>query len=184
MTDISLTTILYISFYTSIISFGGGYLSLPLLEEEYYNKRKLISQNRIREIAAMAQSSPGAIAINLSAGLAYELKGIKGLFIALIGSVTPPFFIIIIVSKIPRIMFSYPLMISIFEGLDLAVITIMLSLNITMASSLFKNQGLLNLSFTFSMILITIYFNLPYYIVIITLYLYLKIKILLRGLTL
>lgn len=176
MNEITYISIFYVSLYTSSISFGGGYLVLPLLKEEYHNKRKLISKERLDQIASIAQSSPGAIAINLSAGIAYDLKGMKGLIIAVLGSVIPPFLIIVLISKLPSNLFSSPIMREIFRGLDLAVISIMISLNFSMIKDTVKEEGYLTLIFTLLVTFLTWLLNLSLTIVLFVIFIFVKFK--------
>lgn len=159
MNDITYSRLFYISFYTSAISFGGGYLVLPLLENEYTIKRNYLSQERVLEIAAIAQSSPGAIAINLAAGLAYEIKGLKGLLVAALASTLPPFIIISIIAKLSSSSINNFYLQTLFQGLDLSVIAIMLGLNLSMTQTIYKKSGLLLISISLFFVILVYLFE-------------------------
>ena len=82
----------------SSFTFGGGYTIIPVIKDEFSAKRNLISEDDMMDIIAIGQSGPGAMAINTSILTGYKMKGIKGAFAAVLGSVVPCIVIITIVS--------------------------------------------------------------------------------------
>ncbi len=71
------------------VSFGGGYAIISLIEHEVVHKKKWIDKEKIVDIFAVAQSLPGAIALNASAFVGYSIAGIPGAVFALFGNLTP-----------------------------------------------------------------------------------------------
>lgn len=76
------------------ITFGGGYTILPIIREEFVEKRSLLSDDEMLDIIALAQSAPGAMAISTSYMLGIRINGIVGGIVAVLGSVLPPLTII------------------------------------------------------------------------------------------
>ena len=81
-------------------TFGGGYAMIPLIQRETVEKQKWISDDDILEIIAIAESTPGPIAINSATFIGYKVAGFWGSFIATFGVVLPSFVIITIVSYV------------------------------------------------------------------------------------
>lgn len=75
-------------------TFGGGYTIVPIIREEFVQKRGLISDDEMLDIIALAQSAPGAMAISTSFMTGMRVNGVGGAVAAVLGSVTPPLVII------------------------------------------------------------------------------------------
>lgn len=82
----------------SSFTFGGGYTIIPVIKDEFSKKKKLIDEDDMMDIIAIAQSGPGAMAISTSILTGYKIKGIKGALAAAIGAVLPCIVIISIIS--------------------------------------------------------------------------------------
>ncbi len=79
-------------------TFGGGYAMIPLIQRETVEKHKWISDDDILEIIAIAESTPGPIAINSATFVGYKVAGFWGSFCATLGVVLPSYIIISIIS--------------------------------------------------------------------------------------
>lgn len=78
----------------SCLAVGGGYMIIPLVKKEFIDKAKALDFDELIEMYAIAQSAPGAIAINLSAIVGYKVAGLLGAVISCIAAVFPPLVII------------------------------------------------------------------------------------------
>ena len=79
-------------------TFGGGYAMIPLIQREVVDQKKWISNEDILDVIAIAESTPGPIAINSATFIGKKVAGIKGAVAATAGVVLPSFLIIIAVS--------------------------------------------------------------------------------------
>lgn len=77
---------------------GGGYAMVPIIQSEVVDKKQWIGKEEFIDILAVAQSTPGALAVNMASFVGYRLKGVLGAIIATLGSVLPSFGIILIVA--------------------------------------------------------------------------------------
>jgi len=82
-------------FKISPFTFGGGFAMIPIFEKEMVEKKKWIDSENIIDIFTVAQSVPGAIAVNSATFIGYHLAGIPGALAAVLGIVTPTFAIIV-----------------------------------------------------------------------------------------
>ena len=79
-------------------TFGGGYAMVPLIQRETVEKKKWINDDDILEIVAIAESTPGPIAVNSATFVGYKTAGVLGAAAATIGVVLPSFTIIYFIS--------------------------------------------------------------------------------------
>lgn len=83
-------------------TFGGGYAMIPLIQREVVQKHKWITDEDILEIVAIAESTPGPIAINAATFVGYRTAGVTGAFMATLGVVIPSFVIIYVIASVLR----------------------------------------------------------------------------------
>lgn len=91
-------TLFVSSFVISAFTFGGGFVIVPLMRKKYVTKLHWIKEEEMLDITAIAQSSPGAIAVNASILLGYKIAGVLGVICAVVGTILPPMGIIMLVS--------------------------------------------------------------------------------------
>lgn len=87
-----------IFFKIGAFTIGGGYAMVPLIENEIVTKRKWIAQEDFVDLLAIAQSSPGILAVNISIFIGYKLRGIRGSLITALGTILPSFLIILAIA--------------------------------------------------------------------------------------
>lgn len=83
-------------------TFGGGYAMIPLIQKETVEKRGWISDDDILEIVAIAESTPGPIAVNSATFVGFKVCGFWGAFFATLGVVIPSFAIITLIAFVLR----------------------------------------------------------------------------------
>ncbi len=83
-----------------LFTFGGGYAMIPLISKETVEKRHWISDDDILEIVAIAESTPGPIAINSATFVGYKVAGVLGAFVSTFAMILPSFVIILSISYV------------------------------------------------------------------------------------
>ena len=86
------------TFKLSACTFGGGFVIIPLMRKRFVEELGWIEENEMLDLTAIAQSSPGAIAVNASILIGYHVAGFPGALMAVLGTILPPLIIISIVS--------------------------------------------------------------------------------------
>ena len=79
-------------------TFGGGFVIVPLMREKFVNELHWIDEQEMLDLVAIAQSAPGAIAVNASVLVGYHVAGYPGALLAVLGTVLPPLVIISVIS--------------------------------------------------------------------------------------
>ncbi len=81
-------------------TFGGGYAMIPLIQREAVEKKHWVSDGDILDVVAIAESTPGPIAINSATFIGRKVAGVKGAVCATLGVVLPSFFMILAISYV------------------------------------------------------------------------------------
>ena len=131
---------LFVTFFKiGAFTFGGGYAMIPLISKEVVENKKWITDDDILEIVAIAESTPGPIAINSATFVGYKVCGFWGSFFATLGTVLPSFCIIFVISflleefkDIKAVGFS-------FQGIRAGVLALLLKAIVTMYKKCPKN---------------------------------------------
>ena len=119
-------------FKIGAFTFGGGYAMISLIQKEACDKKKWISEQDIFEIIAIAESTPGPIAINSATFIGYKVAGTLGSVFATLGVVTPSFIIILLISYILRQFESIKAVRYAFSGIRAGVLALIIKALISM----------------------------------------------------
>ena len=111
-------------FKIGIMTFGGGYAMLPILERELVDKRAYITKEEIIDFYAVSQCTPGVIAVNTATFIGYKLKGVLGGIFATLGVVSPSLFIISVLARLLEFLAGNEIAASAFAGISVAVCAI------------------------------------------------------------
>ena len=131
---------LFISiFKIGAFTFGGGYAMIPLIEEEVVNNKGWLSKEEFVDILIVAQSLPGALAVNTSIFLGYKISGILGAITTLIAVILPSFFIILIIAIFFMQFRNNYYINAAFQGITAAVPMLVLVGAISLSKGLSKN---------------------------------------------
>lgn len=88
----------YSTLYLSAFTFGGGYVIITLMKKKFVDEYRWIEEEEMLDLVAIAQSSPGPIAVNGAIVVGYKLAGMAGVLVSILGTVLPPFVILTVVS--------------------------------------------------------------------------------------
>ncbi len=119
-------------FKIGAFTFGGGYAMIPIIQAEAVEKHGWISDDDILDIVAIAESTPGPIAVNAATFVGYRTCGFLGSFCATLGVVLPGFVIILIVSRLLREFSELEIMRYAFSGIRAGVLALILKAMLTM----------------------------------------------------
>lgn len=86
------------TFQLSACTFGGGFVIIPLMRRKFVEELHWIEEQEMMDLTAIAQSSPGSIAVNASILVGYRVAGIGGALVTVLGTVLPPLIIISVIS--------------------------------------------------------------------------------------
>lgn len=140
-----LKKIFFATLYLSAFTFGGGYVIVTLMKKQFVDELHWIDEEEMLDLVAIAQSSPGAIAVNGAIVVGYKLAGIAGVLTAVLGTVIPPFLIIAAVSVCYQAFRSNQLVAWMLEGMQSGVGAVIASVTFEMASGIVKERNIMSL---------------------------------------
>ena len=121
-----------------LFTFGGGYAMIALLENEFVSRRKWIEKNEFLDMVAIAESTPGPIAINAATYIGYRVLRFRGSLIATVGVCIPSFAIIYVISLFFDKFLSLTLVANAFKGIQICVIYLIFSAGVKMLKGISK----------------------------------------------
>ena len=122
-----------------LFTFGGGYAMIALLENEFVEKKKWLEKEAFLDVAAIAESTPGPIAINAATYIGYKNLGIIGSMVATLGICIPSFAIIYAISLFFDAFLSLTLVAYAFKGIQICVVYLILTAGLKMLKQMKKN---------------------------------------------
>lgn len=121
-----------VNLYISAFTFGGGYVVVPMIRKFYVEEKELFSKDELMEMAAIAQSSPGAIAINLAVLAGKRAGGYPGAFISAICGIIPPIVILSLISGWYNAFSQNHLVMAVLRGMQACVAAMIVDLLVDM----------------------------------------------------
>lgn len=128
------------TFQLSAFTFGGGYVIVPLMKKRFVEKLGWISEKEMLDFTAIAQSSPGAMAVNASVLLGYHLSGIPGALVAILGTILPPLLLLTVISVGYDAFIGNALVKNVLRGMQAGVCAVIIDVVIGMSAAIVKDK--------------------------------------------
>ncbi len=117
----------FIMLKIGLFTFGGGYAMIALLENEFVSRRRWMQADEFADMVAIAESTPGPIAINAATYIGYQQNGVPGSAAATIGVCIPSFIIIFLISLFFDAFQQIQWVAAAFKGIQVGVVVLILS---------------------------------------------------------
>ena len=127
-------------FFISAFTFGGGYIVIPMIKKYFVDRKQLFNNEELMDMAAIAQSSPGAIAINLTVLAGYKAVGMIGAVISCIAAVFPPLIILGIISVYYLMFRDNQVISSVLKGMEAGVGALIVDIVLDMSRAVFREK--------------------------------------------
>lgn len=131
--------------YLSTFTFGGGYVIVSLLKQKFVDELHWIEDDEMLDLVAIAQSSPGAIAVNGAIVVGYKLAGIPGTIFAVLGAVIPPMVILTAISSFYQFFKTNEYIKAVLRGMQAGVSAVIFSVVYDMTAEQVKKKDWINL---------------------------------------
>lgn len=130
-------------FRISACTFGGGFVIIPLMRKRFVEELGWIEEQEMLDLVAIAQSSPGAIAVNASILVGYHVAGAAGALLTVLGTIIPPLTIISIISLFYKAFRSNVYVSMAMAGMLCGVAAVILDVVINMIRSILQRKRIL-----------------------------------------
>lgn len=139
-TGMKLICSLFITFLKiGAFTFGGGYAMIALLENEFVEKKKWLEKSEFLDMVAVAESTPGPVAVNSATYIGYKIAGFAGATMSTLAVCIPSFFVIYVISLFFDQFLSLRWVSCAFRGIQVCVIYLILTAGLKMLKSIDKN---------------------------------------------
>ena len=131
------------TFKLSACTFGGGFVIIPLMRKRFVEDLGWIDEEEMLDLTAIAQSSPGAIAVNASILVGYHVAGFAGAMLTVLGTVLPPLIIISIISMFYQAFRDNTIVNMAMAGMLCGVAAVICDVVMNMAKTIFQKKRVL-----------------------------------------
>ncbi len=131
------------TFLLSAFTFGGGYVMIPLMRQKFVDRLHWLEEEEMLDIAAIAQSSPGAIAVNASILIGYRVAGLPGALLSILGTVLPPLLLLTVISFFYSAFQHNGAVRAVLWGMQAAVGAVIVDVVLSMAMELLRKKQIL-----------------------------------------
>ncbi|MBQ3727995.1 MAG: chromate transporter [Spirochaetales bacterium] len=130
-------------FYISAFTFGGGFVIATFVKKKFSDELGWIEESEMLDLIALAQSAPGAIAVNVAILVGWKVFGVIGMIASVLGTILPPMIILTAVSFIYNLIADNMYVAMVLKGMQAGVAAIILSVSIDLAVKVMKEKSIL-----------------------------------------
>lgn len=124
----------------SACTFGGGYVIISLMKKRFVDGLHWMDEDEVLNLAAIAQSSPGAVAVNASILLGYRMAGLAGALVSIAGTILPPLVIISIISCFYTAFRTNVVVSAVLQGMQAGVAAVIADVVLSLGDSVVKSR--------------------------------------------
>lgn len=137
-----LRKLFFSTLYLSAFTFGGGYVIVTLMKKKFVDELHWIDEDEMLNLVAIAQSAPGAIAVNGAIVVGYKLAGILGALVAILATIIPPFLIITAISYCYTLIRDNVIVSRVMSGMQVGVGAVIASVVWDMGKGVMKQKDI------------------------------------------
>lgn len=156
------------TFKLSACTFGGGFVIIPLMRKKFVEELHWIEEQEMLDLTAIAQSSPGAIAVNASILVGYHVAGVLGALMTVLGTIFPPLVIISVVSFFYAAVRDNTIVNMVMTGMLAGVAAVICDVVITMGMGIVKQKRILPIIVLLVSFMAVRFFNINIILIILT----------------
>ena len=139
-----LAKLFFSTLYLSAFTFGGGYVIVTLMKQKFVDELHWIQEDEMLDLIAIAQSAPGAIAVNGAIVVGFKLAGVLGAITAIIATIIPPFLIITVISFFYELFRDNYIVSNVLSGMQAGVGAVIASVVIDMGGGVLKQKSVIS----------------------------------------
>lgn len=128
----TLWTLFSAMLYISAFTFGGGFVIVTFMKRKFVDDLHWISEEEMLDMTALAQSSPGAIAVNAAILVGWKAAGFAGMLAAVLGTVIPPMVILSVISLFYQLLAENRYVALILRGMQSGVAAVILDVSVSL----------------------------------------------------
>lgn len=136
-----LRALFFSTLYISAFTFGGGFVIVTFMKRKFVDQLHWITEAEMLDMAALAQSSPGAIAVNAAILVGWRVAGLHGMVVAVVGTIIPPMVILSIISFFYAAFATNPYVALVLKGMQAGVAAVILDVVCGLGGAVVKTKS-------------------------------------------
>ena len=152
--------------YISSFTFGGGFVIVTFMKKKFVDELQWIDEKEMLDMTALAQSSPGAIAVNAAILVGWRVAGLAGMLIAVLGTVIPPMVILSVISFFYSAFASNEYVALVLKGMQAGVAAVILDVVFSLGKKVFKERSAIHITVMLAAFAATFFFGVNVIIII------------------
>ena len=136
-----LRALFFSTLYISAFTFGGGFVIVTFMKRKFVDQLHWITEAEMLDMAALAQSSPGAIAVNAAILVGRRVAGLPGMVVAVVGTIIPPMVILSIISFFYAAFATNPYVALVLKGMQAGVAAVILDVVCGLGGAVVKTKS-------------------------------------------
>lgn len=145
--------------YISAFTFGGGFVIITFMKRKFVDELHWIDEDEMLDLAALAQSSPGAIAVNAAILVGWRVAGFAGMLVAVIGTIVPPMLILTVISFFYQAFATNRYVSLVLKGMQAGVAAVILDVVCGLGAKVIKTKKLVLYLVMVAAFVATVVFN-------------------------
>ena len=145
--------------YISAFTFGGGFVIVTFMKRKFVDELKWISEQEMLDMTALAQSSPGAIAVNAAIQVGWKIAGFPGMITAVLGTVIPPVAILSLISFFYQLFAENHYVALLLRGMQCGVAAVILDVSVSLGKSIVKARQTVHIIIMAAAFIATFFFR-------------------------
>ena len=126
--------------YLSTFTFGGGYVIVTLMKKKFVDELHWITEEEMLDMTALAESAPGAIAVNAAILVGWQVEGLLGMITAVVGTILPPMVILSIISYFYNVFAANVYVALVLKGMQAGVAAVILDVVCSMGGKVIASH--------------------------------------------
>ena len=145
--------------YISAFTFGGGFVIITFMKRKFVDELHWIDEDEMLDLAALAQSSPGAIAVNAAILVGWRVAGFAGMLVAVVGTIVPPMLILTVISFFYQAFATNRYVSLVLKGMQAGVAAVILDVVCGLVAKVLKTKKLVLYLVMVAAFVATVVFN-------------------------
>ena len=146
-------------FYISAFSFGGGFVIITFMKRKFVDEKGWINEQEMLDLTALAQSAPGAIAVNAAVLVGWRIGGFLGMLTAVVGTILPPLLIISVVSLFYAAFAANRYVALVLDGMQAGVAAVILDVVCNLGKNVVKSRSVVKIGLMAAAFTATFFFK-------------------------
>ena len=152
--------------YISAFTFGGGFVIITFMKRKFVDALHWIDEQEMLDLAALAQSSPGAIAVNAAILVGWRVAGLAGMIVAVLGTILPPMIVLSVISLFYAVFATNRYVALVLKGMQAGVAAVILDVVLNLGENVVRTRSVLHMLVMVCAFVATFFFGVNVMIVI------------------